>query len=130
MAASSSTGVGRAVEGGGGEGEYLVAGRGDADRMLELRRERAVLGDGGPAVVENLHLPAAGIDHRLDGKDHALAHHRSLLGGAEMEDRRRIVEDAADAVAAEIAHHREALRLGEALDRLADGADAHARPHR
>src|SRR5229473_7773714 len=111
MAASSSTGVGRAVEGGGGEGEYLVAGRGDADRMLELRGERAVLGDGGPAVVEDLYLPPTGIDHRLDREDHALAHHRALVGRAEMQDRGRVVEDAADAVFEEIGHHREAVAL-------------------
>src|SRR5713101_8417644 len=99
MAASTSTGVRRAVEAGGGEGEDLVAGRGDADRVLELRRERAALGDGGPAVAEDLHLPAAGIDHRLDREDHALAHHRALVGRAEIGERGRVVEDAADAVA-------------------------------
>ena len=39
------------------------------------------------------------------------------------------MKDAPDAVAAEIAHHRIAVALGIALDRIADRADADAGPH-
>src|SRR5260370_10883596 len=39
----------------GREREDLVAGLGHAHRVLELGGERAVLGDGRPAVGENLH---------------------------------------------------------------------------
>ena len=39
---------------------------------------------------------------------------------------RLLVEVRADAVAAELAHHREAGALGEVLDRVADVAQAHA----
>src|SRR5438128_869295 len=49
----------------------LAAGFGDSDRMFELGRERAVAGDGGPAVVEQFYVGAADVDHRLDGEDHA-----------------------------------------------------------
>jgi hypothetical protein len=44
---------------------------GNADGVLELGRERAVAGHGGPAVGEDLHAGFAEIDHRLDGEDHA-----------------------------------------------------------
>src|SRR5690348_14411127 len=90
----------------GGVGEYLVPGLGDTHGVLELRRERAVLGNGGPAVREDLHLEAAGIHHRLYREEHARLEHGPVLGCAEMQDRGRVVEDAADAMPAEIAHHR------------------------
>src|SRR5260370_36534326 len=41
--------VGRAVQRGRRDREDLVAGRGHADRVLEFRRQRAVLADSGPA---------------------------------------------------------------------------------
>src|SRR3546814_4335436 len=66
----------------GGEGEDLVAGGGDADGMLELGRELHVAGDGGPAVLQDLHLRAAGVDHRLDGEEHALAQLHAGAGAA------------------------------------------------
>src|SRR5204862_5961335 len=68
-------------------------------------------------------------DHRLDGEEHALAHLGSVFRPTVMQDRGRVVEHAADAVAAEIAHHRIAVALGIALDRIADRADMHPRPH-
>src|SRR3546814_11801417 len=61
-------GVRRLVPALGGEGEDLVAGGGDADGMLELGRELHVAGDGGPAVLQDLHLRAAGVDHRPIGR--------------------------------------------------------------
>ena len=36
--------------------EDFDAGGGDAYRVLELRRQRAVAGDGGPAVGQDLHM--------------------------------------------------------------------------
>src|SRR5438105_13266927 len=39
------------------------------------------------------------------------------------------MEHASDAVSAEIAHHRKAVTLGVALDRIADRADMHPRTH-
>ena len=49
----------------------------------------------------------AGVDHRLDGEEHAGPQHRPVAGAAEMQHVRRLVEAPADAVAAEIAHHGE-----------------------
>src|SRR5690606_30281985 len=43
------------------------------DGMLELGRERAVACDGGPPVVEHLHVEPPGVDHRLNGEEHAFA---------------------------------------------------------
>src|SRR5690348_11484801 len=44
-----------------------------------------------------------------------------------MQDRRRVVKDATDAVTAEIAHHREAEGFGVGLDGMADVAQRRAR---
>ena len=98
--------------------------------MFELRRQRTVARHRRPAVVEQFHLRPAKVDHRLDGEDHARLEQRALAGLASMDDVRRVVEHPADAVAAEIAHHRAALRLGERLDRVADVAEGVARPRR
>src|SRR5271170_3708507 len=114
----------RAVQAGGRDREDLIAGGGYADGVLELRRQRAVLGDRGPAVAQNLHLPASSVDHRLDGEDHSLVHNGPLVGLAVVQDRRGIVKDAAHTVAAKVSHHRKAVTLGIALDRVADGPDA------
>ena len=109
--------------------EDLVARCRDADRVLELGRQGAVLCHRGPTIAQHLHLIAAGIDHRLDGEEHALAHDRAVLRPPVMQDRRRVMKDAADAVAAEIAHDGIAVAFGIALDRIADRADMGTRPH-
>src|ERR1700712_5061 len=88
--------------------------------MFELRREAAVAGHGSPAVVEDLHLVSAGIDHGPDGEDHARPKRQPFMGAAIMQHVWRLVEAAADAVAAEITHHAKALRLDIALNRVAD----------
>ena len=49
-------------------------------------------------------------------------------GAAGMDDLGRVVEDPAEAVAAEIADHRITLRLGMALDGVADVAEPVAGP--
>ena len=53
------------------EREDLGAVLRQADRMLELRRERLVAGHRRPVVGENLGLGAAEVDHRLNGEEHA-----------------------------------------------------------
>ena len=100
---------------------------GDSERVLELRRGRAVLGHRGPAVGKHLHLVAAGVDHGLDGEEHALAQGQPGAGLAVMQDARRVVEHPADAVAAEIAHHRKPVVFGVALDGVAEVAQGRPR---
>src|SRR5215211_7396443 len=57
----SANAEGRFVESHGGKGENLAPGLGDPDHMLELRRQAAIAGHGGPAVLQDLHLRSAGI---------------------------------------------------------------------
>src|SRR6516164_9973798 len=102
--------------------EDLDAIGGYADRMLELRRQRAVPRHRGPAVGEDLHMRLAEIDHRLDGEEHAWLEQHALAGPADMDDVGLVMEHAPQPMAAEIAHHAHALRLDKALDRVADVA--------
>src|SRR4051794_29539049 len=96
--------------------------------MFELGRERAVAGDGGPAVFEHLYVRAADVDHRLDGEDHARLELGAGAGTAGVDDLGAVVKDAADAVAAEIADDAIALAFGMALDRIGDVAEMVAGP--
>jgi hypothetical protein len=68
----------------------------------------------------------AGVDHRLDGEGHARLQHHAGAGLAVVQHLRVLVVDLADAVAAVLAHHREALGLGIALDGVADVAQGGA----
>src|SRR5206468_11967949 len=43
---------------------------GDRHRVLVMRREAAVLRHHCPPVVQDLHVRATDVDHRLDGEDH------------------------------------------------------------
>src|SRR5688500_18224309 len=52
-------------------GQDLGAGVGDDDRVLPLRRKRAVLGEDGPAVVPHPPVLTAEGEHRLDREGHA-----------------------------------------------------------
>src|SRR3546814_6777587 len=63
------------------------------------------------------------VDHRLDREDHAGLQFGAGAGAAGMDDLGRVVEQAADAVAAEIAHHAVTMRLGMLLDGMADVAE-------
>src|SRR5471032_2437984 len=91
--------------------------------MLELRRQLLVARYRGPAVAQDLHLPGADVHHRLDGEEHTGLQHRPGAGLAVVQDVRRIVEDAAQAMAREVAHDGEALALDIGLDGVADVAD-------
>ncbi len=105
------------------ERENFDAGFRDADRVLELRGERAVARHRRPAVGKHLHVRAAEIDHRLDGEEHAGLEHRALALAADVNDVRLVVEEPADAVAAKIAHDAHVVRLDHRLDGGADVAD-------
>jgi hypothetical protein len=115
------------VQARGRQGEDLDAGLGDADRMLVLRRQRAVARHRCPAILHQRHIAPAEIDHRLDGEDHAGAQFFALPAPAEVEDVRRVVKDAAKPVAAESLDDRVALAFGIFLDRGAKIAKARAR---
>nr|ABZ09831.1 hypothetical protein ALOHA_HF4000APKG8L7ctg1g6 [uncultured marine microorganism HF4000_APKG8L7] len=97
--------------------------------MLELGRERAVLGHRRPAVRQDLHVVAAGIDHGLDCKEHAFAQLDARARLAEVKNTGRIVEDSAEPMATKVPHHGKAVGLGETLDGVTDVADGGAGAH-
>src|SRR5262245_9101179 len=57
---------------------------GDRDRVLEVRRHRAIFGHGRPVIVENLYLRGPGIYHGLDGNDKTGFHAFAAAGLAEI----------------------------------------------
>src|SRR4051812_42623841 len=65
--------------------EDFDTGRGHADRMLELRRQRAIARHRGPAVGQDFYMRLAEIDHRLDGEEHAGLQHHALAGPPDMD---------------------------------------------
>ncbi len=101
-----------------------------ADGVLELGRQRAVARHRGPAVGQHLHVRAAEIDHRLDREEHAGPQHDAFARPADVHDVGLVVEQAAEAVAAEVAHHAHVLGLDIGLDGGADVAGGRARPDR
>src|SRR3546814_14244671 len=82
------------VEALGACGENLAAGLRDADRMLELRGQRPVARHRRPAVVQHLHIGTAAVDHRLYGEEHARLQTDAGALQPDMDDVRRIVENA------------------------------------
>lgn len=54
-----------------GQGEDFAAIGRHADLMLELGRQGAVTGDSCPAIIKDLHVRTANVQHRLDREDHA-----------------------------------------------------------
>ena len=71
---------------------------------------------------------SADVDHRLDGEEHAGLELGAGAGAAGVDDLGAVVEQAADAVAAEIADDAVAVRLGMALDGVGDVAEMVAGP--
>ena len=100
--------------------KYLTAILRHPEAVLELGAEGAVFGDGGPAIAEDLHPGLAGVDHGFDSEEHTFLQDEALAGFAEMNDGRWGVEDAAQAVAAEVADDGVAFGLDVTLDSMAD----------
>ncbi len=113
--------------------------------MLPVGAVTAVDGRDGPVVILDVRRLAAGCDHGLDRQHQSGLDVRSGVGRAVVEDARRLVHLASDAVADVLAQDavglprdlRVALRLDVPLDGRADLADApggrhgcDARPHR
>src|SRR5690242_21664659 len=101
-----------------------MAGRRDRHGVFPLRREAVVLRDDGPAVGQLADARLACVDHRLDREGHAWLERKAGARLAVVQDLRLLVEAPADAMAAALAHDREAVRFGMRLDRRADVAQA------
>lgn len=100
----------------GSPGEDFRFPGGHEDGVFEMRGRLAILGDDGPAVVENAHGSHATIDHRFDGEGHA-GHEdgafalRPVVGNLGF-----LVEAPADAMADKLANDAEAMADDEVLD--------------
>jgi hypothetical protein len=97
----------------------------------------SVLGHDGPAIAQFLDIPAPGVEHGLDGDGHAGLEPVQCAGFAVMQHLGFFVKVPANAVAAKLAHHTQAMPLGKSLDGMADitqiGTVTHlhdATPHR
>src|SRR6202047_3500125 len=96
------------------------------DGVLEVGAVAAVDGNRGPAVLEDADFRAAGVDHGLDGQNHAGLEARAFAGVAEVGDLGVLVHGATDSVADELADDAEAFGLAELLDGGGDVAEATA----
>src|SRR3954465_13212721 len=84
-----------AVEG----GEHPGAAVGEREGVLEVGRQRTVVGLDGPVVVEHVGLRGPGHHHRLAGQRHSLDQPGPLPGPAVVRHGRGLVHRRADAVA-------------------------------
>src|SRR6267142_4780748 len=100
----------------------------DGDRVLEVGGQAAVPRHRRPAIVEHLHFPAPHRHHRLDRQHHARPQLRPAPRVAEVRHLGTLVQRAADSVADERPHDREAVPLHVRLDRVRDVGEAPARP--
>src|SRR5690606_37291301 len=86
----------------------------------------AVSRHSGPVIVEDLAFITTQVDHGLDGEDHTRLHAGSSPILSYMTHLWFAVEDAANAMSHEVAHHRAPLGLGILLDGRSDVPDAAA----
>src|SRR5262245_6502371 len=90
------------------------------NRVFEVRREAAVTGDRGPAVLADGALGPALVDHRLDREHEALLELRAPGARAVVRDLGLLVELAPDAVTDELADDGVPGPFGHVLDRARD----------
>ena len=95
--------------------------------MFKLGRERAIACYRRPAIVEDFDVRASNVDHWLNREKHTGFQFWPGAGASGMDHFGRIMEQTADAVPAEIAHHAVAVLLGKTLDRVRDIAEPVAR---
>src|SRR4029079_6433674 len=110
--------------------ENLTAGFGNADGVLELRREFAIARHGRPSVGQNFHVRLPEVDHRLDREQHTGFEQDALAWLAVVQNVVSVVETRPEAGAAKVTHDSAALALGVLLNCRADVAGRVARLHR
>ena len=88
--------------------------------MLELRRQLAILGHGGPLVVEDAGIGGSFVDHWLDGEDDADLETATRVRHAEVQKLGLFVKSPADSVPAVLTHDREAGGLDVTLNGMAE----------
>src|SRR6185295_5569980 len=97
--------------------------------MFPLRRKGMVLGDHGPAIGKQAHVPAPGVDHRLDRECHAGLQFEARVGLSVVQDLRVLVVDPPDTMPAVLAHYRKVARLGKDLNGVPDITQVCARAY-
>src|SRR6201996_7180160 len=118
------------------QGEDVRAGLGDQQCVLELRSPLAVFGDDGPAVVPDLIVQRAEVDHRLDGERHPGLEDRGNRRLVVVPHDQAVVEGRADAGTGEVANDVLAEPVCVGFDDAADHRQCPARfdgldrPHR
>src|SRR5690554_2224201 len=95
----------------------------DGHGVLEVRRQRAVLRVGRPAVVGDEHACAALSHHGLYRQYEAGTEHGARAGTTEVGYLGRLVEVPADAVAHELPHYPEPSSLDDVLNGRGDVAE-------
>ena len=88
-----------------------------------------IFGDDGPAIAELADFTPPGVDHRLDGKDHAGFQPLTGARFAVVQDLRLFVKSPSDAMPAEFANDRKTQALSVALDGIADVAQRRSGAH-
>src|SRR6266481_2797638 len=91
----------------------------DGDGMLEVRRERPVLGHHRPFVVQGADVRTADVHHGLDGERHAGHEPGTALRLAVIRYLRVLVERRADPVSHQLPHHRVARAFRHLLHSVA-----------
>src|ERR1035437_6951091 len=94
--------------------------------MFILRGQAVIFCYDRPAIAKLLDLFFSGIDHRLNGEDHAGFQSQSGSGAAVVQHLRLFMEVRADTMTAKLAHHAVAHWFDEALNRMTDIAQVRA----
>ena len=89
----------------GAEGQYLTTTFRDQHGVLPLCGQGVVLGDHGPAVCQQPHVPLAGIHHWFNGERHPRQQLHAAPAFTIVKDLGILVEDAAYTVPAILSHY-------------------------
>src|SRR5262245_42089762 len=92
--------------------------------MFEMSSKAAIFSNRCPAVLFNFNFVTSGIDHGLNGQNHALPQSNSAIRLTVIRDRRLLMQLLADAMTHEGTDHRVACAFGSLLNRKAEVAQA------
>src|SRR5262245_14253757 len=102
----------------------------DGNRVLEMCGGTSIERNHGPAVSENLHLLGSQIDHRLVRNHQARLHLWPLTSLDVVQNRRVLMQRAADPMTAEFSNDAEVMLVGKSLNcggHIAEKISGHGR---
>src|SRR5690606_39318341 len=99
-----------------GHGQYFITGVSDEHCMFPLRRKAAIACDHRPAICKRADIPAACVNHGLNGEDHSWLQTDTCSRLAIVKDLGVLMELAAHAMPAVFANYGKASLLGMLLD--------------